>query len=150
MIRLLLPKQRNPYPTIDVIIEKEDSIILIKRGRDPNKGKISIPGGFVEWGETVEQAAVREVEEETGLKVRLKEILGVYSDPNRDSRGHIMTVTFVADPVEGEPRGGSDTADAKWFKLDEIPFNDIPGDHPKILHDYIKWKNEKGTYWSTK
>ena len=145
-----LPKQRNPYPVIDVIINRNDEIILIKRRKEPNKGKFSIPGGFVEWGETVEDAAIREAQEETGLKVKLAEILGVYSDPDRDVRGHVMTVAFVANPIGGILKGGDDAEDAKWFNLSDVPFENMPGDHPKIIHDFIKWKKSGGTYWSRK
>ena len=82
---------RNPTPTVDIVILKENDLLLIRRGREPFRGKWALPGGFIEYGETAEEAAVREAAEETGLTVELEGILGVYSDPNRDPRKHILT-----------------------------------------------------------
>ena len=88
---------KHPFLTVDaVILCDNDSIILIKRKNSPYKGFWALPGGFVEYGETVESAVLREVTEETGLSVDLNEISGVYSDPNRDPRGHVITICFTA------------------------------------------------------
>jgi len=144
-------KMRNKIPiAADIIIEKNNQIVLIKRKFEPFKGKLEPPGGFVEDHETVEQAAVREAEEETGLKVKLKEILGVYSDPKRDPRGHTVSVVFVAKPIGGKLKAGSDAQEAKLLNVDEIDFNNLAFDHKKILRDYVKWKKSKGTFWSSK
>lgn len=81
-------KFKNPIPTVDVIIEKGDKIVLVERSIEPFRGKLALVGGHVEYGETVENAAVRETREETGLNIELTDILGVYSNPKRDPRGH--------------------------------------------------------------
>ena len=86
---------RNPSLAVDAAIVDSGRILLIERGRDPYKGKWALPGGFVEYGETVEDAAIREVLEETGVKIDLVEILGVYSTPDRDPRQHTISVAFV-------------------------------------------------------
>lgn len=109
-------------------------VVLVKRGHPPYEGQWVLPGGFVDVGETVEQAAVREVLEETGLHARVKELLGVYSDPERDPRWHTVGTVFVMEPTsDAEPRGGSDAKDAKWFPLDATP--PLAFDHEKIVAD---------------
>ena len=99
--------QRNPYPTVDVIVENAGGIVLVRRRNEP-KGW-AIPGGFVDAGECVEAAGVREIKEETGLEVRLEALLYVYSDPARDPRFHTMTIVFVGQ-AEGVPIGDDDAA----------------------------------------
>ena len=141
---------KNPIPTADIIIEKDDKIVLIRRGREPFKGKLAIPGGFVNEGETIESRAIIEAKEETSLDVELKDILGVYSIPERDPRGHLMTTVFIAKPISGKVKGGDDAASASWFKVDKKVLNELSFDHKKIISDYLKWKKKKGTYWSTK
>jgi ADP-ribose pyrophosphatase YjhB (NUDIX family) len=127
---------RNPAPTADTIIQIEDGIVLVERGVFPFGW--AIPGGFVEYGETVEDAAVREAKEETGLDVRLIHLLGVYSDPNRDPRKHTVTTVFVGN-ARGEPKPADDAKAVGLFRE-----NDLPGpmafDHRKILGDYFRWK----------
>jgi 8-oxo-dGTP diphosphatase len=145
-----LEKGQFRMPTVDIIIEKGKKIILIKRNTEPFKGKLAIPGGFVEAEETVEQAALREAKEETGLEVKLKGILGVYSDPKRDPRGRVTAIVFISKPVGGELKASSDAAKAEWVEIDKIDFNNLAFDHSKILRDYLKWKKEKETYWSSK
>ena len=98
-------KSRNPVPTIDIILSENsnsDKILIIKRKKDPFKDYFSLPGGFVNEGENVEDAVRREAEEELLVKVEPIDILGVYSDPNRDPRGHIMSITFIAKIINGE------------------------------------------------
>jgi len=141
---------KNPVPTVDIIIEKDDKIVLIRRKNEPFKGKLAIPGGFVNEGELIEDRAIIEAKEETSLDVELKEILGVYSIPNRDPRGHLMTTVFIAKPISGRVKGGDDAADATWFKITDKILNELSFDHNKILTDYLKWKKKKGTYWSKK
>lgn len=141
---------KNPIPTVDIIIEKDDKIVLIRRKNEPFKGKLAIPGGFVNEGKLVEHEAIKEAKEETCLDVELIDILGVYSIPDRDPRGHLMTTVFIAKPIKGKVKGGDDAADASWFKIDEKILNELSFDHKKIITDYIKWKRKKGTYWSTK
>ena len=141
---------KNPIPTVDIIIEKDDRIVLIRRKNEPFKGKLAIPGGFVNEGELLEDRAIKEAKEETSLDVELKEILGVYSIPDRDPRGHIMSTVFIAKPIGGIVEGGDDAASAAWFKIDDKILNEVSFDHKKIITDYLKWKKRKGTYWSTK
>jgi len=125
---------RNPVPTVDIIIEVEGGIVLIKR-RNPPPGW-AIPGGFVDYGETVEEAAVREAREETSLDVRLTRLLGVYSDPARDPRSHTISTVFVA-AASGKPVAQDDAAEAGVFTGDNLP-EEIAFDHRKILEDYFK------------
>ena len=134
---------------VDTIIEKKGKIVLVKRGGELSKGMLAIPGGRLEGKETVETAAMREAEEETSLKVRLKQILGVYSDYDRHKRHAIATV-FIAEPIEGKIKAGSDAEEVFWVEPNEIEFSKLAFDHAKIIKDYIKWKKKKGTYWSTK
>ena len=144
-------ESRNPIPTIDSLIEMDGKIVLVRRGVEPFKGKLALPGGHVELGETVEEAAVRETEEETGLKIRPVDILGVYSDPNRDPReGKRIATVFVADLIAGELRSGSDAEEAGLFDIAELKKEDLAFDHFKIIQDYLKYKKGKGTFWSSK
>lgn len=131
-----MPAPRTPLLAADVIIELADRagrpIVLIAR-RHPPYGW-AIPGGFVDVGETVEEAAVREAREETGLEVRLLRLLGCYSDPARDPRGHTVSLVYVAE-ASGEPRGQDDAREAGVFDPARIP-PDLAFDHAQILADY--------------
>lgn len=126
---------RNPVPTVDIIIHfPPGSIVLIER-KNPPLGW-ALPGGFVDYGETVETAAVREAMEETGLKVTLTDLAGVYSHPRRDPRQHTMSVVFIAHPLSGqELRPGYDAGRAEIFDLDNLP--ELAFDHHRILNDFI-------------
>jgi 8-oxo-dGTP diphosphatase len=128
---------RNPVPTVDIIIELPDrGIVLIKR-KNPPPGW-ALPGGFVDYGESVEAAAVREAHEETGLNVELIEQFHVYSDPQRDPRQHTLSVVFIA-RAAGEPRGADDAAEARIFDSSELP-EQMAFDHRQIVSDYLKYK----------
>jgi ADP-ribose pyrophosphatase YjhB (NUDIX family) len=140
----------HPILTVDVLIEKSGAIVLIKRKKDPYKGKLALPGGFVNYRETVEAAAVREVREETSLEVKLVDILGVYSDPTRDPRDHVISVVFVGEPISGEPQAGDDASIASWYDLNICDQLDLAFDHGKVIDDYMKWKENRRTSWSTK
>lgn len=129
----LIQVRRNPVPTVDVIIEVEGGIVLVRR-KNPPYGW-AIPGGFVEYGERVEEAAIREALEETGLSVRLRSLLGVYSDPARDPRLHTISIVFTAS-AHGSPRAGDDAAEAAVFSLDRLP-DEMAFDHRQILDDYV-------------
>jgi 8-oxo-dGTP diphosphatase len=118
--------------TVDALIIKGKQILLVKRRFEPFRGMWVIPGGIVEDGETVEQAAVREAFEETGLKVKLVKLIGVYSDPKRDPRGHI-SAAFIAKPLSKKLKGDVEVDEVKWFKLDELP--EIGFDHAKMIRD---------------
>lgn len=133
-----MPKPETPLLAVDAIVELDDAagrIVLIERRHAPSGW--ALPGGFVDVGETVEQAAVREAREETGLDVTLKCILGVYSDPGRDPRGHTASVVFVA-TAPGRPRGGDDAREARAF--DPLSPPRMAFDHALILSDYRVWK----------
>jgi len=126
---------RNPTPTVDVVVELPGGIVLIERRHEPLGW--ALPGGFVDEGETVEHAAVREVKEETGLDVTLRALLYVYSDPARDPRQHTMSTVFVGTST-GAPAGSDDAADARVFALDALPT--LVFDHAKIVADYVRYK----------
>lgn len=119
--------------TVDAIIPYKGGIVLVRRKNEPFKGKYALPGGIVEYGERVEDAAVREAEEETGLKCKIERLVGVYSDPNRDPRGHFVSICFILAPVGGELKAGSDAEDVKVFKLEELP--ELAFDHEKMIKD---------------
>lgn len=141
---------RNPTPTVDVILERDSNVLMVKRKNDPFKDHLSLPGGFVNEGETIEDAMKREAVEETSLEVHPIDILGVYSDPKRDPRKHIMTVVFIGIIVGGRIRAGDDAASLEWIKLPNFERQQIAFDHAQILQDYYHWKASGGTYWSTK
>ncbi len=130
----------TPKLTVDVILQVWEGdhlqgIVLIDRQKPPLG--LAIPGGFVEVGESVETAAVREMKEEVGLDVELAYLLGVYSDPSRDPRFHTVSVVFVGDSV-GKPRAASDAKEAAIYPLEELPFDRLVFDHRKILLDFLE------------
>lgn len=124
---------RNPFPTVDVIIETNGGIVLILR-KNPPYGW-ALPGGFVDYGESLEEAAVREAYEETGLKVTLKCQLHTYSDPARDERFHTISTVFLAQ-ADGLPVAADDAVEAAVFTRENMP--DLAFDHLRILEDYYK------------
>jgi len=126
----------TPLATVDILIELEGGIVLIERRNEP-KGW-ALPGGFVDVGEAPEAAAVREAKEETGLDVKLVELLGVYGDPARDPRGHTISVVYVA-RSSGQPIGSDDAARAVVVAPDSLP-TPLCFDHGKILADYRRWR----------
>lgn len=128
-----------------MILCEDDSIVLIKRKYDPYKGSWALPGGFVEWGETVESAVVREVKEETGLEVDITELVGVYSDPERDPRGHTVTVCYLMRKIGGNLKADTDASIAQHFKKDEILKLKLAFDHDVILKDAFKLLNRSKT-----
>ena len=126
-----MTEPRGPAPTVDVVILLPgDRVVLVER-RFPPPGW-SLPGGFVEYGETLEAAAVREAREETGLEVRLLDLVGCYSDPRRDPRRHTVSTAYLG-AAAGEPVGGDDAAQARAFGWDELP--PLAFDHAEILAD---------------
>jgi len=131
---------RHPRPTVDIIIEMEDGRIVLIERRFPPPGW-AIPGGFVDYGETLEAAAVREAKEETNLDVELLGQLKSYSDPARDPRLHTITTVFVA-TGSGVPRAHDDAADLGLFEPDALP-SLLAFDHREILADYRAWRRER-------
>lgn len=127
---------RNPVPTVDAIIEVPDGIVLIKRRFLPLGW--ALPGGFVEYGETVAAAARREAKEETGLDVSLTELFNVYSDPLRDPRQHTIGIVFIG-TAAGVPTAGDDAAEAGIFTAQSLPAP-LAFDHGQILEDYFTYK----------
>ena len=127
---------KSPKLTVDGIIIKDGKILLVKRKNDPFKGKWALPGGFVEYGEKTEDAVAREVLEETGLKTTVDKTIGVYSDPNRDPRGHTITVVYKLDIKGGELESGDDASDAKFFDVNQLP--ELSFDHDKIIENVLR------------
>lgn len=128
---------KNPKPTVDIIIDQNDSVLLIERNNPPLGW--ALPGGFVDEGESVERAAIREAKEETNLDVNLKQLLYVYSNPKRDSRQHNISVVFIAE-ASGEMKAGDDASKAEYFSFQELPA--LAFDHREIIEDYLRWKKD--------
>ncbi len=130
-------EQKIPRLTVDAVIldREKNSIVLIKRGIYPFEGTWALPGGFVEYKETLENATIREAKEETGLDIEIERMVGVYSDPERDPRGHTVAVTFLCRKVGGELVAADDAAEAKEFKIKEMP--EMAFDHRKMVDDAL-------------
>lgn len=128
-------KPITPTLAVDALIIYKGKLVLVKRKNPPYKGQFALPGGSVEIGETVEEATIREAKEETDLDIEILELLGVYSDPSRDPRGHTVSICFIA-KGEGSLRAGSDADDIGLFDLDQLP--ELAFDHKKIIEDAKK------------
>jgi ADP-ribose pyrophosphatase YjhB (NUDIX family) len=128
---------RNPLPTVDIIIETKGGIVLIERINEPFGW--ALPGGFVDYGESLELAAVREAHEETGLAVKLIGQLHTYSEPGRDPRHHTISTVFIA-TADGSPVAGNDAGKAAVFMEHSLPA--LAFDHTAILADYFKTRKE--------
>jgi 8-oxo-dGTP diphosphatase len=126
-------KFRNPVPTVDIIIEYGGGVVLIQRANEPHGW--ALPGGFVDYGESLEEAAAREAMEETGLRVELRRQMHTYSDPARDPRKHTISTVYVA-LGRGGLRAGDDAAGAEVFTRETLP-GGIVFDHRRILEDYF-------------
>ncbi|AHY47450.1 ADP-ribose pyrophosphatase [Rubrobacter radiotolerans] len=127
-----MPAPETPKLTADVVLPLEGGVVLIRRKNEPFKGQWALPGGFVDVGETVEEAAVREMREETGLDVQLERLVGVYSDPDRDPRGHNVSVVFLAKKVGGSLKGSDDAEEAAALDPESV---ELGFDHAKIVRD---------------
>jgi 8-oxo-dGTP diphosphatase len=124
---------RSPALTVDGVLIQNQSVLLIQRKHAPFQGAWALPGGFVEYEEKTEDAMIREMFEETGLKIKIHGLLGVYSDPHRDPRGHTVTVVYLVEAVGGTLNAGDDASSAKFFKANELP--ELAFDHAIIVKD---------------
>jgi 8-oxo-dGTP diphosphatase len=131
------PKYRNPVPTVDVIVERNGGVVLIRR-RNPPHGW-ALPGGFVDEGEPLHAAALREAREETSLEVVLEEQFFCYSDPRRDPRRHTLSVVFIG-RARGTPVASDDARAVAVFALDDLP-TPMAFDHAAILADYHRYRH---------
>ncbi|MEM3452168.1 MAG: NUDIX hydrolase [Candidatus Hadarchaeum sp.] len=123
----------RPALTVDLVIKLRGGVVLVKRKNEPYRNRWALPGGFVEYGEKVEDAAVREAWEETGLRVKLLGLVGIYSDPHRDPRGHTVSICFLAKRAGGRLKSGSDASEVGVFR--KIPWGELAFDHAQILKD---------------
>lgn len=130
----LCNKYTNRGLTIDAIIEKEGEILLIKRGNKPFKGMWALPGGFVGWNETVEEALIRETKEETNLTVTSYKLIGVYSKPQRHPQ-QVINIAFAA-KTRGKVHVGDDALELKFFPINKIP-QKLAYDHKQIINDFL-------------
>jgi ADP-ribose pyrophosphatase YjhB (NUDIX family) len=138
-----MAKHKNPFPTVDVIIEAsrpdgKTGIVLIRRKYPPPGW--ALPGGFVEYGESLEEAAVREAKEETSLDIELVRQLHTYSAPGRDPRFHTITTVYLA-RAQGQPKARDDAAEIGIFTEEDRP-RPLAFDHEQILDDYFRLKNK--------
>ena len=130
--------KKLPRLTVDSFVkDRRGRVLLVRRGRPPFRGMWALPGGFCEWKETTEECCARETLEETGITVAVGKLLGVYSDPNRDPRGHTVTVLYAARPIRGEAKGSDDAAEARWFTRKEIRGLDFAFDHGEIIRGLL-------------
>ncbi|MDY6986120.1 MAG: NUDIX hydrolase [Candidatus Thermoplasmatota archaeon] len=122
---------RNPSLAVDAVVMREGKILLVRRKNEPYRGMLALPGGFVEYGEKTEEAVLRELKEETGMKGRIKRLAGVFSDPERDPRGHVVSIAYLVEPVSEGIKAGDDAAGCEWVKIKDI--KDLAFDHREIV-----------------
>jgi len=136
-----MEKPRGPILAVDGVILRGGKILLEKRRYYPFIGRWVIPGGHVEYGETVEEAVKRETKEELGISVRIKKLIGVYSDPARDPRYHVVSLVFLLEIIEGDICINDESLEFNFFPLDNLPEN-MGFDHRKIIDDLTKGKSQ--------
>jgi 8-oxo-dGTP diphosphatase len=132
---------RKPSVTADGIVIRNQEIVLVKRGKEPFKGTYALPGGFLEYGETLEHCAIREVQEETGLKTEIVDLIGVYSNPSRDPRGQVVTAVYQLRSTGGTLKGGDDASSAEWVPFDKLP--KLAFDHGMIIEDFLEMRKSR-------
>ena len=125
----------HPRLAVDALVERDGAVLLVRRGRPPFEGMWALPGGFVLSGERLEEAVVRELEEETGINGRILGVVGAYSRPDRDPRGHTVSLIYALEVVGGTVRGGDDAAEAAWHDLADLP--ELAFDHAEVVADYV-------------
>jgi 8-oxo-dGTP diphosphatase len=136
---------KQPKLTVDTIVfDSAGRLLLIKRKSPPFKGCYALPGGFVEYGETVEDAAHRELKEETGVTADLQRLVGIYSHPDRDPRGHVVSVAFLMKVPHATPKAGDDAADATF--VDDWRSKRLAFDHAKIVADAVALLRKRKSY----
>lgn len=121
--------------TVDGLVVNDGQILLVKRGKNPYQGFWAIPGGYVEFGETCEEAVIRETKEETGLATAVKKLLGIYSAPGRDPR-QTITVAYLLEVRGGMVEKSDEATDIGWFSLNKLP--PLAFDHGDMVHDYLR------------
>lgn len=134
---LIRTARHGPWPPLaaDGVLIEDDRILLIRRGGPPYSGMHALPGGFVELGEMVEDAVVREVYEETGIISEIIALIGIYSAPDRDPRGHTISAAYLLRYLDGSPKGGDDARSADWHPLNDIP--SLAFDHMDIVKEGV-------------
>ncbi|OGX40546.1 MAG: NUDIX hydrolase [Omnitrophica WOR_2 bacterium RIFCSPLOWO2_01_FULL_41_12] len=135
--------QNGPFTTVDAIIEIDGGIVLIERSNPPFGW--ALPGGFVDYGESLEEAVKREMKEETGLDISGLKQFHTYSEPGRDPRFQTIATVFIA-KGKGKPQAGDDAQGLKIIKLSEIEKVDFAFDHKNILQDYVKYKQGQNPF----
>ncbi|MGN0177100.1 MAG: NUDIX domain-containing protein [Methanobrevibacter sp.] len=140
-----MTEYKKPSVTTDVFIYDEHfNFILIKRKNNPFKDYWALPGGFVDYGETVESAAIREAEEETSINVKLEDLVNVYSNPDRDSRGHTISIVYTAKGDFNKRKANDDAKDIDIFSVEKLNEINLAFDHDKIIKDCLNIvKNKK-------
>lgn len=128
---------KTPKITVDGIIKKGNEILLIRRRNIPFKNSWALPGGYLEYNEKTEDAVIREIFEETGLFTEIINLIGVYSDPKRDPRGHTVSIIYELRIIKGKLESGDDATDVNFFNLNNLPDN-LAFDHKKVIKDYIR------------
>jgi len=132
-----MPKPNTPLLTVDAVIlyNNNNNLILIRRKNPPFQGDLALPGGFVDIGETVENACIRESQEETNLKVKISKLIGVFSNPKRDPRGHTVTIAFLCEPIDNrrKPKAQDDAAALEIIPLSKISKLKLAFDHMEII-----------------
>lgn len=127
---------KHPNVAVDSVIMRGGKVLLIKRKFEPHRGRWALPGGAVDYGETLKDAVVREVEEETGVKVEPVKLLTILDEPGRDPRGHVVSVVFLCKILGGKPRPGSDAEEVGFFS--DVSGIEIAFDHRKVVEDALK------------
>ncbi|MBY9007472.1 MAG: NUDIX hydrolase [Candidatus Lokiarchaeota archaeon] len=133
-----MTKPITPIIAVDaIILYKDNYIVLIRRRNPPFKGEYALPGGFVDVGETLEKACIREAKEETNIAIKVIELIGVFSDPNRDPRGHTVSITYLCEPKNyiDKPKGLDDASHIELIPLNKLSTIDLAFDHKKILKE---------------
>jgi 8-oxo-dGTP diphosphatase len=134
---------RNPSLAVDcVVFDRVGRLLLIRRKNPPFRGQYALPGGYVDYGETTEHAAARELAEETGLVAASVSLIGVYSDPQRDPRGHVVSIAYRIDTTGHDPRAGDDAAAAAF--VEDWETVDLAFDHRRIVADAVRQRSARG------